>query len=102
MRLAKTDAPTRERAIERLFATRWIRSAGVRIADLDRARANEDDFDAMISAAALLRCVLERLPLFAAPVPSPEIEGAILGTGSIDLTVPETTFGARLRARHAV
>ncbi len=102
MRLAKTDRPTRERAIDRLLATRWTRSSGVAFEDLAHARASEDEFDAMITAAALLRCVVEGLPLHAAPIPLPAIEGAILGTGSVDLSLPEVAFGSRLPARRAV
>ena len=90
--VAKTDRATRFLAVEKLCNTTWARRAGVQFDDLDCARNNEDDFDALLTASALLRCVVEKLPLSAAPLHQPAIEGAMLGTGSIDLTLPEVIF----------
>jgi hypothetical protein len=92
MSLAKTDADTRRRAVHRLLSVRWVGATGVRFENLDEARANEDDFDALMTAAALLRCQLEGLPLWAAPLHAPSMEGGILTTGSVDLTLPEKAF----------
>ncbi len=92
MALSKTKASVRSSALDRLLSTRWVRATGARFEDLDRARSGEDDFDALMTAAALLRCQVEGLPLWAAPLHAPSIEGGILATGSIDLTLPETTF----------
>lgn len=100
MRVAKSDKrgkPTgaehaiRGRCVETLLATRWSKRGGVTFEDVDRARANEDDFDALMTAAALLRCIVEALPLYTSPFHHPTAEGAILGTGSIDLTLAEKT-----------
>jgi hypothetical protein len=95
MSLAKTMRNIRECALDRLVQTRWAAATGVTFHDLDAAKANEDHFDALMTAAALLRCALESLPLYATPIDSAQTEGAILGTGSIDLSLPETSFVVR-------
>lgn len=101
LRVAKSDKrgkakgaehTIRGRCVETLLATEWAKLGGVTFEDVDRARGNEDDFDALMTAAALLRCVIEGLPLHASPFHHPAAEGAILGTGSIDLTLAEKTF----------
>jgi hypothetical protein len=91
-------ADTRVRAIERLLSTRWTETAGVKFEDIDHARENEDDFDALMTAAALLRCVIEELPLSSSAYHDPLSEGAILGSGSIDLTLPEVNFSTLVGA----
>lgn len=63
--------------------------------NLLEAENNEDDFDACITAAALLRCELERSPLYAPRLASDRAEGGILGTGSVNLNLGARTFGAR-------
>lgn len=86
------DAP-RRRAVEQLLRMPWVQSSGVQLRDTDDAIANEDDFDALITAAALLRCVLEGLPLSPDPLHAPESEGGMLGTGSVNLKLREKEFG---------
>jgi len=90
--VAKTDSRHRHAAIEQLLAQRWVRFNGVQFDGLDDARQNEDDFDACITAAALLRCVLEDLPLAPPLDASIAAEGGILGSGSINLNLREATF----------
>lgn len=46
--------------------------------DLERAEANEDDFDACMTVAALLRLVLEKKPLASSKLIDPISEGGIL------------------------
>jgi hypothetical protein len=82
----------RRLAVDRLLETRWSRTNGVRFEDTDHARANEDDFDALVTGAALLRCVVEKLPIHASDFYDPATEGAILGTGSVDLSLSEIKF----------
>jgi hypothetical protein len=95
--VAKTNAETRKRAVQHLTKTAWVAKHRVTLEDLSQALASEDDFDAMTAAAALLRCALEGLPFSAVEEHDPIAEGAILGTGSIDLTLRETKFGLRHR-----
>jgi len=92
LRVAKIQAPIRAGAVAALLDASWIKRLGVVIADQSRALNSEDDFDAMITAAALLRCVLDGEPLHPAALHSPGCEGGILGTGSINLDLPEATF----------
>ena len=95
--VAKTDAETRRRAVHHLTETAWIAKHRVTLENLSEALASEDDFDAMIAAAALLRCAIEGLPFSAVEHHDPIAEGAILGTGTIDLSLRETKFGLRHR-----
>ena len=97
--VAKTDAMVRSAAIEELLQARWIQRNRVRIEDADAAAGNEDDFDACITAAALLRCVLEGLPLCPSRLDAHMAEGGILGTGTINLELPEQTFRPVARPR---
>lgn len=86
--LAKTDANVRRVAIETLVNSSWVGLHEVRIYDLDEARNSEDDFDACVTTAALLRCQIEQLPLYSHEF-FDRIEGGILGTGSINFSLKE-------------
>ncbi len=95
--LAKTDRAIRATYVDRLASADWVRAGAVRFEATARAVDDEDDFDAMFSAAALLRCVLRGHPLDRLPLDPVEggilaAEGSILGLASID-------FSARPRAR---
>ena len=92
LRILKTDARHRAAAVEMLASKRWIRATGIRLCDLDHARNNGDAFDAYITAAALLRCILEDLPLTQPLDKLRAAEGGILGSGSINPDLPETTL----------
>jgi hypothetical protein len=92
MVVAQTDAGVRREAIATLRAAPWVGSLGVELGDLAHAEANEDDFDACVTAAALLRCVLEGAPLCPAQLKSAASEGGMLGTGTVNLGLPQRTF----------
>lgn len=84
MRLVnKTRRPAREAAVDELLRAPWLAARHVRIDPhgLARARASEDDFDAMIAAAALLRSALDGRSLDD-PGADP-VEGGVLGLASI-------------------
>jgi len=83
MPLAKTSREVRDRAVDALVASAWVRDHDVALRDLDLARGDEDHFDAMMSAAAMLRCALGPHPLETATVDP--IEGGILGLPSVQL-----------------
>lgn len=100
LKVAKTDAAHRHAAVEQFANTSWVRDGNVQMDDLDCARNNDDDFDACITAAALLRCAIESLP-FSDPLDrSASVEGGILGSGSINLTLRETSYRTRGPAEH--
>lgn len=90
--LAKTEADSRCDAIAQLEDAAWVRQHGVTIKDLHAARTSEHDFDACMTAAALLRSVLEELPLYTAPSSRAWAEGGMLGTGSVNLQMPQRGF----------
>jgi hypothetical protein len=98
--VAKTDVTVRGYAIKVLQRAEWVRALSVSIEDIEAAEANEDDFDACLTAAALLRCVLEEVPLCPAILNSAQAEGGMLGTAAINLRLPEQTFRAEHGGEH--
>ncbi len=81
--IAKTKAPARAAALDELQQAAWLRASGVALEDLDPAYANEDDFDALMTAAALMRLVAESRPL-ADQFVDGYAEGGMLGTSGIN------------------
>jgi Pyridoxamine 5'-phosphate oxidase/Protein of unknown function (DUF429) len=77
MALKKRNVGARRDALEQLESATWVTEHGVRLDDLSHAAAGEDDFDACLTCAALLRLVLEGRPL--AEHVDAEAEGAMLG-----------------------
>ncbi len=102
--VAKSDPKCRRAAIGSLLAQDWVREFRVRFEDAEPETITEDSFDALVSAAAALRCVLEGTPLGWSR--SDAFEGGILGLDSLDLSLPERTFRCAAnedrRARHAL
>ena len=96
--LAKTVASARKEALHELEHTEWKRARGVEFRDLDAAQASEDEFDALITAAALVRLVSEGRPLSHELV-DPSAEGGILGTGGVALPEPKLGGTAARRGR---
>jgi hypothetical protein len=85
--IAKTKEHARQAAIGELQNNHWLARKRITINDFDAALKNEDDFDALLSAAALTRILLEE-----APIESPETvddiaEGGVLGAASLTTRV---------------
>lgn len=59
--MPKTQSAARELAANRLRRATWVTSNGVDLGDCARIVGNEDDFDAQIAAAAVLRCLIEAI-----------------------------------------
>lgn len=93
--LAKTKRGDRREAIAALREADWIHSLGMTLENLAEAEANEDDFDACLTAAALARCVLEGTPVAQAHTSATHAEGGMLGLGSINLQLRERKFEDR-------
>ena len=89
--LAKTRRETRDAALAKLLKSNWVKEFHVEIFDVQNARSNEDDFDALMSAAALLRLFLERAPIENESAPHLAIEGDVLGAASV-ITGASKTF----------
>jgi hypothetical protein len=77
--LSKTKHPTRAAEVTNLRTSPWIADFGVSLDDLPAAEQSEDDFDALMTVAALLRLTLAGRPLTRS-APDPVGEGGILGT----------------------
>ena len=84
MRVAKTKREEREYFCDRLAKAAWVRAHGVCLGDLGPARADDDAFDSHMTAAAVLRCVLEGRQLCASEWIDNEAEGAMLLAGPVD------------------
>ena len=80
----KTDREWRNNACNRLESAAWVRGHGVDLGGLQRARANDDDFDALFTAAAALRCLLEGRALWRADRVDGVAEGSMLLAGVVD------------------
>lgn len=84
--IAKTRQVERQNALAQLQDSDWVISWQVVLQDVDAALSNEDDFDALFSAAALLRMVLENSPLEGPHDVNATIEGSVLGAASLTAT----------------
>jgi hypothetical protein len=82
--IAKTRQAARQHALDLLRDATWINRERIIIQNIDTALENEDDFDALMSAAALTRLVIEKAPLDDAGQLKSRIEGSVLGTASLD------------------
>ena len=69
----------RAEALRALAAARGTWQPSIRLAGLREAAANEDDFDACLTAVALLRATLHGSLLASAPLVDAQVEGGILG-----------------------
>lgn len=83
MSIAKTKPHAREVAIAQLLKASWVADYKVSIQDARQAMASEDDFDALFSAAALLRLFLTGAPIEKSATENLDIEGDAFGSGSI-------------------
>ena len=81
--LAKTRQSAREDGIRQLQQASWVATQNISIQNSEHAISNEDDFDALISAAALLRLFLEKAPRECLEPADLTVEGGVLGSASI-------------------
>jgi hypothetical protein len=96
IRIGKTVHEQRTPAIRALSSTEWVIQQGVRLGDLGAADGNEDDFDAVMFAAAALRCVLEDRPL--AEEADEIVEGGMLLSSLVEARRTAATLQRRLLA----
>lgn len=99
--VGKTKHQPRNDASDLLADARWVTTFGVKLGNLDRARANEDDFDALFTAGAVLRCALERVPLTTPDRVDHVAEGAMLPAGPVDPTLPSRSISKSDKAAQA-
>lgn len=86
--IAKTCRSARDDACDRLARAAWVRDHRVDLGDLDAVRRNDDDFDACLTAAALLRCVCEQRALADLEWIDARVEGSMLLAGPVDPASP--------------
>ena len=102
--LAKTQPGTRQGALAQLQHSEWVASSQIELHDLNAALSNEDGFDALLSAAALLRMVVENFPLEGPADACATVEGSVLGAASltnsaIRINSPQAKPSARAATR---
>ena len=93
--IAKTKETERRKAVAELMESDWLAREMVNISDLESALINEDDFDALFSAVALMRMFLENAPLESRETIDVISEGGVLGAAS--LTTPANREGKARR-----
>ena len=82
--VAQTKQEQRTRACNLLAQAAWVAAFDVDIGDLQNAREDEDDFDALFTAAAVLRCYLESTPVVDPDWIDSTAEGSMLLAGPVD------------------
>ena len=92
MRVSKTKPEQRSAVCEELEAARWVERKRVDLGDLAPAQADEDAFDSHVTAAAVLRCIVEDRPLVAPDCIDPVAEGSMLLAGPVDPTLRARQF----------
>ena len=97
LRVAKTHHAARDRVCGHLAQMPWVVANGVDLGDLGPTRTNEDDFDAHLTAAAILRCVLEGTPVTRSEWIDAEAEGSMLLAGPVDLHKGAVNLLSRVR-----
>ena len=90
--VAKTKPEQRRAVCERIKVARWVASGRVDLGDLDPVQGNEDAFDSHVTAAAVLRCILDDRPLVAPDWIDPVAEGSMLLAGPVDPALPARRF----------
>lgn len=95
--IAKRNDAQRIAACKRLAAANWVRESRVELPNLEPARASEDDFDALFTAAAVLRCAVESLPIVFPRWIDDKVEGSMLLAGPVDPARKAIRFQAAIR-----
>ena len=84
MTVFKTKRQARNAACDRLAQAQWVGANRIDLGDLDPPQVNEDDFDAHITAAAVLRCVHEGRRLADPDWIEAKAEGTMLLAGVVE------------------
>ena len=81
---SKTKRAWRDHVCNRLAQAEWVDASRIDLGDLDASRANEDDFDAHVTAAAFLRCIHEGREIASPEWIDAKAEGSMLLAGVVD------------------
>ena len=82
--IAKRHPSNLECACDCLTRAAWVSDFQVDLGDLGPARRCEDDFDACLTAAAVLRCACEQRELVTVEWIDSKVEGSMLLAGPVD------------------
>ena len=93
--VSKTKQQQREKACERLRTANWVTRNKIDLGELNALKNNEDDFDAHLTAAAFMRCVVERMPLTSQDWIDVIAEGSMLLVGTVDPTLKSRNLTTR-------
>ncbi len=97
--VGKAENQQREEACKRLLKAKWVRQNRIDLGNLTALIENEDDFDAHLTAAAVMRCVIERRPLATQDWIDEIVEGSMLLVGAVDPTLPGRFLTTRSQNR---
>ena len=95
LKVSKTKQQQREKACERLKIANWVTRNHIDLGELNALIKNEDDFDAHLTAAAVMRCVVERMPLTSQDWIDVIAEGSMLLVGTVDPTLKSRNLTTR-------
>lgn len=87
LRVSKTNQQQRKEACESVQTADWVSRNEIDLGDLNALIENEDDFDAHLTATAVMRCVIERRPLTSQDWIDGIAEGSMLLLGTVDPTL---------------
>ena len=85
--VSKTNQKEREKVCKLLKTAKWVKRNDIDLGPLDALIKNEDDFDAHLTAAAVMRCIVERMHLTSQNWIDVVSEGSMLLLGTVDPTL---------------
>ena len=101
LRVSKTIQQQRKDACERLKTANWVTRNHIDLGELDALIKNEDDFDAHLTAAAVMRCIVERMPLTSQDWIDVIAEGSMLLVGTVDPTLKSRNLTTRFQNKRS-
>ncbi len=81
---SKKKRAWRDGVCDSLAQAEWVAENRIDLDEMDAPRANEDDFDAYVTAAAVLRCIHEGMAMACLEWIDAKVEGSMLLTGVVD------------------
>lgn len=99
---SKTRSEERHKRCDSLGSAHWVCKHTVDLCNVDHAKENEDDFDALFTAAGVLRCLLEDQPLVDEKWVDRVVEGSILLAGPVHPSVGQLSRSVNPRVHSVV
>ncbi len=99
--VSKTKQEQREKVCELLETATWVKRNHIDLGALDALIKNEDDFDAHLTAAAVMRCAVERRSLTSQDWIDVVAEGSMLLVGPVDPTPKGRKLTTRFQNKYS-